>query len=801
MESSVASGGANRGAFSLLHDKRLPCQVCALCGTMDLFVAADDDRGLSIYRTISWQRTLTLGAGDLGNLVGKQITAMAWSPDGRTIALGMAGRGLVLRTVENGREIILPGGDRGATKDVRLIEWRAQQPMHKKGRQVQDSAEGEVDGDDDDNERVAVLRRALGAGWARMGKVDADPDPSIDPNAEGALVEKEFLESICARELSVLTMVDSSGHISLHLNGTYQLLELDLESPVMRCVLSPDLTLLLAVSIPPPPLPPRLVRVRLDDLWSLRHSLKSLTAAHAQFASVERDIRAAAAAARKAWSDAQAALGKKMVGLSKLLNDYGVTNSSPRDEFLNMVTCGLLSPAMTQFLSHDFSIGILLRLLKTIDSGIGAAEVAVRVGIGGGVRGMLEIACDVRALALLPSIECGEGLDIGDAPSELLVRQAQRLVLASEELLKEIHRTRTSISHFFHWLTTVARRTTATPTAGEPPPPSPSTTVMKVVLEVLTAPEIPQHWARAAGGKDGVAILEAERLFCSRVMNLLSPNGTDENPAEDGESASSGVSFPRNEPFIHCLDQAHAAAAAVFATPKLPQFLSGDATMTNPLSGLALCSSVGNAVIAPHFRERLAVSEGVDLDNVTVLAAVGQENLIRILLLVCGGAHAGQIWTTSVVFTSEEATLTVTQLEFYGPCPQGRKERLVVLIKSLGSGGDGGSWTIGSMAYDDLPFSSIGPLQEGADLFAAATQAGQQPIPILVNPTEDGNGLIRFRILPDDFVAPHMAVSGMRGTACVWGGSSRFLVLDMEEEDEEIEEEEEEDDDEDMSDS
>ncbi len=354
-------------------------------------------------------------------------------------------------------------------------------------------------------------------GWQRLlGESQCNSNcSSTVNNNETKDVSMESFESMRKGPLTLLACADKKGSIRFYAFGLFCLFSTQLPRgfPV-ALELSPDLSALGAISGGPGE-PITLSITRIPELWTARHRLVTISSCRTSLGLLTKDMHLSLLTISSSWLEATSPLGTKLLLLSKMLQDYGIYDSCPRDEFTNLVTCGYASPPLHQFLLQSFTKGHISRLKKTVDHAARCAEAETRDGLGGYARRTLAVIGELNGLALMPG---AEKWFVEEGSCVNLVQLAQIVCYGVEGLLREVQMFRSRLCLFLDYLqqwqgavvegdaTADSAKSTGSDKA------SPSLGIMRNVLSYLMQPSIltlkerQQHMqpmASNGGGGDG----------------------------------------------------------------------------------------------------------------------------------------------------------------------------------------------------------------------------------------------------------------------------------------------------------
>ncbi len=335
-------------------------------------------------------------------------------------------------------------------------------------------------------------------GWQRLlGDIECSSGSLTVDNKEPLTKDASAgsFEQMRKGPLTLLACADKKGSVRIYAFGLFCLLSTQLpQGSPLSLELSPDLSALGAISGGGETGEPITLSIaRIPELWTARHYLVAFSSCRASLGLLIKDMHLSLMTISSSWLEATSPLGTKLRLLSKMLQDYGISDSCPRDEFTNLVTCGYASPPLHQFLLQSFTKGHITLLRKATDNATRCAEAEIRDGLGGYARQTLAVIGELRGLALMPGAEKWFGRE--DCCVNLL-KLAQIVCYGVEGLVHEVQTFRSRLCLFLdylqQWHEAVVEGTTTTETSKSTGSDnaSPSLGIMRNVLHFLLQPSI-----------------------------------------------------------------------------------------------------------------------------------------------------------------------------------------------------------------------------------------------------------------------------------------------------------------------
>lgn len=158
---------------------------------------------------------------------------------------------------------------------------------------------------------------------------------------------------------------------------------------------------------------------------------------------------------QKQWSDAIGSFFEKIQGLSQMLREHG-SHANPREELLSLLSCGLASTGVHQFLAGSLGEAGLKRLSKTMDTALRELHVVISEHLQPVAEILAFRVGELRGIsrwrARLQSIGLNEKL------VDQAMEDAGMVLVQVEHLLRIVSDTAGQFRMFFVWLTKSLRQ-------------------------------------------------------------------------------------------------------------------------------------------------------------------------------------------------------------------------------------------------------------------------------------------------------------------------------------------------------
>ena len=276
--------------------------------------------------------------------------------------------------------------------------------------------------------------------------------------------------------LSVLCVAGTSNSLSLYLHGRYRIATIGppshargssdgkecdnnvVSSTSTQIVCAPDLSAVLLVPSTGP-----MILYDLPQL-SLRHyELSWISSSYSFVAANVYMAYSGLNLAASGWKDAIRPLEAKLSSLKELLRQYGIlSHGSPatvRAELLNYMILGNCSTniegsaeALIQFFAN-LSEFALLRMAKTVESGIASVESRIRSSILSSAQALVYAASELYGLARSSAGYSCEGEHfLKKHQAQQALHVSERLCIMTDQCLADIVRVRHSVRDMFAWM-------------------------------------------------------------------------------------------------------------------------------------------------------------------------------------------------------------------------------------------------------------------------------------------------------------------------------------------------------------
>lgn len=458
-----------RRHFTLHLDKALssPIDKAAWNPEKDLLAMVTKDQQLIMHR-FNWQRLWAVTPE-------KRVTSICWRPDGKALAVGHEDGNISLHDVENGDVF---RQTRAHESPVECLTWVEEGQL----------AQGGVYNLFLYEDRTPRFFPPPPKPPAMPGTASAfDICGVVGPmdDHQSAAESKSVIKSFQQR-INILCSGDRNGIICLSVFGVFPIGKVNLcevkissfglqktqddeyiyrllDAFVLKVSLSEDLQQMVVLCHG------RLILECLKEEKAAKNIVSGLFSMHIntgligsrskelhqvglQASSIEElldVLQASINTMQKQWSDAIGSFTEKFQGLSVLLHDHG-SRGSPRDEFLSLLSCGVASTAIHQFLAGSLGEGGLKRLSKTMDTAMRDLHVIIAEHLQPASEILAFRVGELRGLSRWRARLQSIGLD------EKLVDQAMEnagmVLVQLERFLRILSDTAGQFRMFFVWL-------------------------------------------------------------------------------------------------------------------------------------------------------------------------------------------------------------------------------------------------------------------------------------------------------------------------------------------------------------
>ncbi|KAI5060175.1 hypothetical protein GOP47_0024595 [Adiantum capillus-veneris] len=452
---------------------------------------------------------------------------------------------------------------------------------------------------------------------------------------------------------------------------------------------------------------------------------------------------------QKLWSDAMGAFQEKFQGLAQLLREHG-SHANAQEELLSLLSCGLASTGVHQFLAVSLGEGGLKRLSKTMDTAFRELHVIISEHLQPVAEILAFRVGELRGIsrwrARLQSIGLEEKL------VDRAMEDAGMLLVQVERLLRMISDTAAQFRMFFAWLTKSLRQLNNENSPSTDQLPSINSEAVALFLktqfeEDLLGPHLAPVSEDAV--RIEIGIEESERLEELALMGGFL----------DSTFLHKSLNQQISQLFVSCQKAFSMPSKIVSQQLNFENMLFlGQLHQPNTLIPISLTyyEEKGNPVSpeAPCYICFLTPNKLSEVHGIVGIIRECTEN-------TSVSAEKTRSWEG--VALQIGAGLSCIDLSLY------KEKQLVLLGRTISSAK---AWLM-ILPIDGLPYKKITGAVEGPDLPNLCLSNGAVSHISL----RDG----RARILSYGDVVPPLAVSASRGLACVFAGQRRALLYDLEE--------------------
>ncbi|XP_028818286.1 anaphase-promoting complex subunit 4 isoform X2 [Denticeps clupeoides] len=413
-------------AFRQVGEKQLPSPVLFMAWSpkRDLIALANSSGELLLHRLANFQRVWSLPPNEN---TGKEITALAWRPDGKILAFSLGDTKQVVLCDAERAEILhlFP-----AESPVSCMYWT----------EVQDESSvlaSFCDSEDEANRFLPKLP-TLPKSYSTTTKIFSEERSDEVTNLLGEV------------RLNVLVVGGPMGFVELYAYGLYKIATLNRIPGTCRSLcLSSDLKSLSVVTeVRSDDDRPEVHYVQLDTglLSSCLPELTRMARKFTHISTLLQYLRLSLACMCEAWEDI---LLQMDLRLTKFVQEKN-TSTQVQDEFLELLLWGHASPELQALLMNQLTVKGLKMLGQSIESSYSSIQKLVISHLQSGSEALLYHLSEVKGMALWKQKFQPLGLD--PAAIEDAVTAVGSFTLKASELLQVIDKSMKNFKAFFRWL-------------------------------------------------------------------------------------------------------------------------------------------------------------------------------------------------------------------------------------------------------------------------------------------------------------------------------------------------------------
>ncbi|KAG7488840.1 hypothetical protein MATL_G00038680 [Megalops atlanticus] len=413
-------------AFRQVGEKQLPNPVLFMVWSpkRDLIALANKAGELLLHRLANFQRVWSLAPSDN---TGKEITSLAWRPDGKILAFSVGDRKLVILCDAEKAEI--------------LHMFPVENPvscMHWVDVLEESSILTSFYNSEDESNLFLPKLPTLPKSYSTTSKIFSEEKSDEIMNLLGDV------------RLNILVLGGGSGFVELYAYGMYRIATLTGVPGTCRSLcLSSDLKSLSVVTeITATDHGPEITYIQLNTRL-LSDCLPEVTRMARKFTHIStllQYLRMSLTCMCEAWEDI---LMQMDLRLTKFVQEKN-TCTQVQDEFLELLLWGKSSPELQALLMNQLTVKGLKKLGQSIESSYSSIQKLVISHLQSGSEALLYHLSEVRGMALWKQKFQPLGLD--STAIEDAITAVGSFTLKANELLQVIDKSMKNFKAFFRWL-------------------------------------------------------------------------------------------------------------------------------------------------------------------------------------------------------------------------------------------------------------------------------------------------------------------------------------------------------------
>ncbi|KAJ1214456.1 hypothetical protein NDU88_002075 [Pleurodeles waltl] len=412
-------------SFRQVGEKQLPHEVVFMAWSpkRDLIALANKAGEVLLHRLANFQRVWSLPPNEN---TGKEVTSLAWRPDGKILAFGLADTmRVILCDVEKPESL----HTLTVSSPVACMHWME--------ITEENSALTSFYNAEDESNLLLPKLPALPKNYSATAKIFSEEKAD------------EILKLLGDVRLNVLVLGGNSGAIEIYAYGMYKIATItEVTGSCLGLCMSNDLKSLSVVTEVATETTPDVTYIQLDTSL-LSNYLPEVTRMARKFTHIStllQYLNLSLSCMCEAWEEILMQMDSR---LTKFVQEKN-TETSVQDEFMQLLLWGKASPELQALLMSQLTVKGLKKLGQSIESSYSSIQKLVISHLQSGSETLLYHLSELKGMALWKQKYKPLGLDgknIEDA-----ITAVGSFILKANELLQVIDSSMKNFKAFFRWL-------------------------------------------------------------------------------------------------------------------------------------------------------------------------------------------------------------------------------------------------------------------------------------------------------------------------------------------------------------
>ncbi|XP_077463383.1 anaphase-promoting complex subunit 4 [Stigmatopora argus] len=413
-------------AFRQAGERQLPNPILCMAWSpkRDLIALASTTGELLLHRLTNFHRVWNLAPSEH---IGKEITALAWRPDGKILAFSLG----------DTKQVVLCGVEKAEILHVFRMQNRIS-CMHWMEVTDESSALGSFSQTEDESKHFLPKLASLPKSYSTTSKLFSEEKSDEIMNLLGEV------------RLNILVLGGDDGNVELYAYGMYRIATLaGVPGSCRNLGLSSDLKSLVVITeLTSAEERAEICFVQLDTSL-LSDCLPELTRMARKFTHIStllQYLHLSLSCMCEAWEEIFMQMDLR---LTKFVQEKN-TSTQVQDEFLELLLWGQSSPELQALLMNQLTVKGLKKLGQTIESSYSSIQKLVISHLQSGSEALLYHLSEVKGMSLWK--KKFEPLGLDSAAIEDAITSVGTFSLKTSELLQVIDKSMKNFKAFFRWL-------------------------------------------------------------------------------------------------------------------------------------------------------------------------------------------------------------------------------------------------------------------------------------------------------------------------------------------------------------